>query len=186
MKRKVAVGLVVIFILMAVLFIIATKHNKKEEVDNNTYLTDSDYLYEKVLEDIKSKDTKADETINQDKRYNGTKDIKRFYTYEPLGIVLKDGHKEVYLRVATGKYYLLDKKIYQDTTSNIVYSYRFLDDDIVNVSNNGLYEDKVPKKIKEINAKIDTTEMVKKIEDQVKAYYSEVSDKTINTYDENR
>ena len=84
------------------------------------------------------------------------------------------------------KYYLRDKKIYQDTTSNIVYSYRFLDDDIVNVGNNALYEDKVPKKIKEINAKIDTTEMVKKIEDQVKAYYSEVSDKTINTYDENR
>ena len=77
MKIKVAVGLVVIFILMAVLFTIVTKHNKKEEVDNNTYLTDSDYLYEKVLEDIKSKDTKADETINQDKRYNGTKDIKR-------------------------------------------------------------------------------------------------------------
>ena len=186
MKRKVAVGLVVIVLLMAVLFTIVTKHNKKEEVDNNTYLTDSDYLYAKALEDIKAKDSKADETINQYQRYNGTTDIKRFYTYEPLGIILKDGYKEVYLRVATGKYYLRDKKIYQDTTSNVIYSYDFLDDDIVNVSNNALYEDKVPKKIKETNEKIDVTEMVKKIENQVKTYYTEVSDKTINTYDENR
>ena len=184
-KRKIALGIVVV-VLIGALLTIGIKRNKKEEVDNNTYLTDSDYLYEKVLEDIKLKDTKVDETINQYKRYNGTKDIKRFYTYEPLGIVLEDGYKEVYLKVATGKYYLRENKIYQDTTSNVIYSYRFLDDDIVNVNNNALFEDKVPKKIKEANEKIDTAEMVKKIEEQVKTYYTKVSDKTINTYDENR
>ena len=164
-----------IFILILIIGVITgiIIINKKE---NNNWITDQDFLYDKAVDYIIKQRT--EEGYDKDKE-----DYKVFADYKGFGIEEKNNKKIAYMWIIEESYYVKNNKVESSEGSSTLYKFIFENDEVIDYENpkdGSEYTSSIKKMIpNSLENKIEEFYMEDtKIKEQVKEYYSYLDSKT--------
>lgn len=168
MKKDVYIdiGLIIIIIILGIY--IGLNLFKDNKV---TFISDSDYLYDKAIDYLRDNDT------NPDKKYSN---YKMFLDYKGFGIAKDKKYKYAYMWIIVDSYYVKNKRLVNSTSHSIPYKFIFKKNDkvvkYVMPSDGRDYEFTIkgifPKKIQKYILKYDVNS--DKIDREVKDYYKDI------------